>query len=594
MLVSTLLPVVWWSSLLRCSKVSAQSPVTTLPAPPPPITTTVVLPSPVSSGFKKTDLDRLWQSVEQTVSVVDANITHFQEPLKNFTVGPEPPRFRPAYLVANTSHLKLPEGFRYGVATAATQVEGAVKAGGRGPSNWDWACHNYLPFCNNQTPDVTINHYYQYKRDIQRAKAMGVNTLSFSVAWPRIYPFGVRDSPVSEEGLQFYDDFIDELIKNGIEPILTLSHWDTPLNLIVNYGAFLNASIIEDYANYATTVFKRYGDRVKMWITFNEPHVYCSQYSSIPYNQSYTGNLNNITAPYTCIYHLLKSHGTAVKAYRELKNAGKVIDGQIALKHDGQRPIPFDPSSAEDRETVERRSDLYIGIFSQPIYGDGNYPERVRQTIPTSILPALTKEDQELIKGTGDFYAIDSYATIAAKAAPNGIEACARNISDPNWPICQDASGDIPQYTHSTGWALGASADPLSPWLADTSSLLRYQLRWLTDNFPAPGGIYISEFGFAEPFEYLRTEMYQITWDERRSNYLLDYLNEALLAIHEDGIPLKGTFIWSLADNFEWNLATQQRFGVQNVNYSTPDLERTYKLSFFQLRDFFRQHLPGQ
>ncbi|GJJ11077.1 hypothetical protein Clacol_005308 [Clathrus columnatus] len=511
----------------------------------------ITLPPAVSSGFKQEDLDRLWQSVEQILPVTTADVTEVLEPLQNFSVGPDPPRFRPAYLQANTSNLKLPEGFKYGVATAATQVEGAVKTDGRGPSNWDWACHNYVSWCNNIPPDVTINHYYLYKRDIQRAKAMGVNTMSFSISWSRVFPFGLSNSPVNEEAFQYYDSYIDELLANDIEPVVTLFHWDTPLNLISEYHAFLDGRIVDDYANYAETIFRRYGNKVNMWITFNEPK-------------------------------LLKAHATAVQRYRSLKEQGVIADGQIALKHDGSRPVPFDPNSLSDNELVERHSDLYIGIFSQPIYGNGNYPDRVLDAIPSNILPRLTPEDQALIKGSADFYAIDAYTTQVAKTPPNGIEACAKNISDPNWPICQDVSGDIPQYSTVTGWALGAAADPLSSWLGDTSSLLRYQLNWLYDNFPAPGGIYISEFGFAEPFEYDRTELYQITWDERRATYLLDYLNEALLAIYEDGIPLKGTFIWSLADNYEWNLATQQRFGLQHVNYSTPDLQRSYKLSFFQ------------
>ncbi|KAK7687310.1 hypothetical protein QCA50_009815 [Cerrena zonata] len=552
------------------------------------------LPAPVTSGYSQTDLDRLWQSVEQGgVPVVKANVTRVLEPLANFSVGPEPPRFRPAYLQATTQNIELPKGFLYGVSTAATQVEGAVKEGGRGPSNWDWGCHNNITVCNNEVPDVTVNEYYQYKQDIQRVKAMGVNAFSFSIAWARILPFGHRGSPVSEEGLQFYDNFIDELLKNGIEPVATLFHWDTPLNLMSQYGAFLNNSIVEDFDNYASIAFQRYGKKVKTWFTFNEPHVYCDQYAAYPYNSLYTGGINATTAPYTCVPNLIKAHAVAVQTYRGLISEGKIAKGKIALKHDGQRPIPFDSNSASDREVVERRADIYIGIFSQPIYVDGNYPKRVLDTIPASILRRFTDDEKKIIKGSADFYAIDSYATIVAKTPPNGIEACASNVNDPNWPICQDISDNVSQYSTQSGWAVGAAADPLSPWLADTSQWLRYQLNWLTKTYPTPGGIYISEFGFAEPYEYLRTENYQLAWDERRSNYLLDYLNAALLAIHEDKIDLRGMLIWTPIDNFEWNLATQQKFGLQHVNHSTPGLDRTYKLSFFQVRDFFKQHLVG-
>ncbi|KIJ57308.1 glycoside hydrolase family 1 protein [Sphaerobolus stellatus SS14] len=554
-------------------------------------TLTQTLPNPVTSGYSRNDLSRLWKSVEHLNPVVHANITHVLEPLKNFSVGHEPPPFRPAYLQATTVHLKLPEGFRYGVATAATQVEGAVKSDGRGPTNWDWTCHNYMSWCNNFTTDVTINQYHQYKQDIQRVKAMGANTMSFSIAWTRIYPFGIRGSPVNEAGLKYYDNLIDELIRNDMEPVVTLFHWDTPLNIVSAYSGFLDEKIVDDFAYYAGTVFKHFGKKVKMWVTFNEPGVYCNQYASLPYNLTYPPGINSTTAPYTCTYQLLKAHATAYRLYKSLADQGSIAKGEIALKHDGSRPVPFNPNNPEDREAVERQADMYIGIFSQPIYGNGNYPERVLKTIPPSILPRFTKDDRKLIKGSADFYAIDAYATQVAKAPPGGIDACARNISDPNWPICRDISKSSMQYSTHSGWALGAAADPLSPWLSAVPNLLRYQLRWLTDNFPSKGGIYLSEFGFAEPYEYDRTELYQITWDERRSNYILDYLNEALLAIHEDGIPLKGAFVWSMADNFEWNLGLQQRFGLQYVNYSDPNLTRTYKLSFFQVRDFFKQHL---
>ncbi|GJJ11058.1 hypothetical protein Clacol_005289 [Clathrus columnatus] len=407
---------------------------------------TVALPPAVSSGFEPKDLDRL----------ATADITEVLEPLQNFTVGPDPPRFRPAYLQSNISNLKLPKGFKYGVATSAAQVEGAVKTDGR---------------------DVTINHYYLYKQDIQQAKAMGVNTMSFSISWSRVFPFGLRNSPVNEEALQYYDSYIDELLANDIEPVVTLFHWDTPLNLILEYNGFLDSRIVNDFANYAETIFRRYGNKVTMWITINEPKVFCILYGdALPYNLCYPGGLNPVTAPYTCTYNLLKAHAAAVQRYRSLKEQGIIADGQIALKHDGSRPVPFDPNSPSDNELVERYSDFHIGIFSQPIYGNGNYPDRVLDTIPSSILPRLTPADQALIKGSADFYAIDAYTTQIAKTPPNGIEAYAKNISDPNWRICQDVSGDIPQYSTVTGWALGAAADPLSPWLADPSGLLRYQL----------------------------------------------------------------------------------------------------------------------
>ncbi|KAK7687319.1 hypothetical protein QCA50_009825 [Cerrena zonata] len=577
-----------WSALLRTTVLSAVLiPIAYAQISPPDFPP---LPVPITSGYTQTDLDQLWQSVEQNgIPVVKANITRVLEPLANFSVGPEPPRFRPAYLQANTSGLRLPEGFLYGVSTAATQVEGAVKEGGRGPSSWDWICHNVPSTCSGETPDVTVNEYYQYKQDIQRVKAMGVNTFSFSIAWPRILPFGSKGSPVSEKGLKFYDDFIDELVKNGIEPVATLFHWDTPINLM-SQGGFLNRSIVEDFNNYASIVFQRYGKKVKTWITFNEPLVYCAIYATFPFDATQKGGVNATLSPFICAPNLIEAHATAVQTYRGLVSQGKIAKGKISIKHDGQKPLPFDPDSESDREVADRVADFYLGLFSQPIHVDGNYPQSIEDSFPPSVLRRFTDEEKDIIKGSADFYAIDAYAVTVAKTAPGGLEACISDVNNVYWPVCQDTN-PVTQHSRVNGWPIGATADPANTGLSDTTQHMREFLKWLSEKYPSPGGIYITEFGFTEPFEVLLPELYQITWDERRANYLLDYLNEALLAINEDKIDLRGMFIWTPFDNFEWRSATQQKYGLQHVNFSAPGLDRTYKISFFQVRDFFREHL---
>jgi len=199
--------------------------------------------------------------------------------------------------------------------------------------------------------------------------------------------------------------------------------------------------------------------------------------------------------------------------------------------------------------------------------------------------------EAKLIAKSGDFFAIDAYATGVSKAAPGGIAACVNDRASPFWPICADNTNNTVQWSTSDGWALGAGADFLAPWLRDAFRYLRLQLKYMSETYPAPGGLYLSEFGFTEPFEELRTDLYNIKWDQVRSDYLLDYLNEVLLSIHVDKVPLKGAFIWSYVDNFEWNSGLQEKFGLQYVNHSTPGLDREYKISFFQVRDFFRQHL---
>ncbi|KAH8914992.1 glycoside hydrolase family 1 protein, partial [Atractiella rhizophila] len=161
--------------------------------------------------------------------------------------------------------LKFPKGFLFGVASAAQQVEGAVKAEGRGPSHWDYLCHVYPSACTNYTSDVTDLQYYLYKQDIARIKAMGVNAYSFSISWSRVFPFGKKDSPLNEAGLQYYENLVDELLANGIKPVATLFHWDTPLNLVFEYGGFINnnGTVVEDFTAYAEAVFKRLGNKAR-------------------------------------------------------------------------------------------------------------------------------------------------------------------------------------------------------------------------------------------------------------------------------------------------------------------------------------------
>jgi len=257
------------------------------------------------------------------------------------------------------------------------------------------------------------------------------------------------------------------------------------------------------------------------------------------------------------------------------------------LKNDDSYPLPQNPDDADDVEVARRHFDFYIGIFSQPIYGDGNYPQRVLDTIPASILPRLTAEDKALIKGSADFYAIDAYRTNGAKAVSN-LQACIGNITQAEWPVCQGLSA-TDQYATIDGLAIGPPADPFTPWLYNTAVYLRYQLKTLMD-FYKPKSIYITEFGFSRPFEYARQDLYAILFDTDRTAYYQDYMTEALLSVIEDGVPLKGVYAWSFVDNFEWGLGLEERFGMQYVNYSSPTSDRSYKLSFLVYRDFISKH----
>ncbi|KAL0578183.1 hypothetical protein V5O48_003814 [Marasmius crinis-equi] len=563
------------------STINATSTVTATATDEP--TTTIAAPTsgasfpPVGSiprEYTPENLDRLWAVVGE---VEAPSITTTVVPQTPVTLPTPPPPLYPSFFPGPKDilpDLKLPEGFLFGVDTAAFQVEGAVKNEGKGPSMWDWATRQPNAVIDNTTGDISDLQYFLYKEDTARVAALGVNAHSFSISWSRIFPFGTADSPVNQQGLDHYSDLIDYSLEQGVQPVVTLFHWDTPLPLQVFYGGFTSGEIVDDFVNYAKTVFKAYNGRVKTWYTFNEPRVYCGQIAGYPFNATnpFAPGVNSSTAPYQCSYNLLKAHAGTVKAFREMG-----IEGEIAFKNDDFIGPPWRANSTDDAEAAERHAAFQIGVFADPIYGTGDWPKILTDTLPPSFLPRLTEEEKKDIFGSADFFAIDSYRTQRIAAPDDGLEACLNDTSHPLWPSCNQVVN-----FDENGWANGVSADPAADWLQATPNLLRQSLRELQERWPTKK-MYISEFGFEEPFEGSRQpqELYRIKEDVARTNYFMTYLGEILLAIHEDKIPIAGTFAWAMVDNLEWNNGLVTRFGIQFVNYTTQ--ERAYKRSAFAL-----------
>ncbi|KAI5119982.1 hypothetical protein M0805_004427 [Coniferiporia weirii] len=503
------------------------------------------------------------------------------------TLPTAPPPLYPSWYALGPKdifpNLKFPKDFIFGLATAAYQVEGAAKNEGKGPTGWDWAGRQPDAIIDGSNGDVVDLQYFVYKNDTARVAALGVNAHSFSVSWARIFPFGAKGSPVNQAGLDHYSDLIDYSLSLGVKPVLTLFHWDLPLALAAYYGGFTSSEIVDDYVNYAETVFKAFNGRVNTWYTFNEPHVYCGQIALYPFTSMFPPGVNLTNAMYRCAYHLLKAHAGAVKSFRAMN-----ISGEIAFKNDGNVGKVWRTNATEDAEALERNAAFVIGLFSEPVYGSGDWADLVKETLDESVLPRFTEEEKKDLKGSADFFAIDAYRSQWVTAPPNGIPACVANVSDPNWPVCSVQIG----YDASTGWPAGNAGDTQSTWLAATPSWLRYELGAIKSRWPY-NKIYISEYGFSEPAEGTRTDLTDVLDDSDRTNYFMTYLGEALLAIHEDGIPLAGAFSWAMVDNAEWNSGTSTRFGIQYVNYTSPTLERSYKRSALALSEFFSSHLQG-
>lgn len=448
----------------------------------------------------------------------------------------------------------LPEDFIWGVAGSAWQIEGALQVEGRGPA--PGVDHlGSLPNLDNTDDGVTnAMNYYLYKQDIARLAALGVPYYSFSISWSRVLPFGVANSPVNQQAIDHYDDVINTCLEYGITPMATLWHFDAPLMV-----DFDDDSMIDHFVYYAKIVMAHYADRIPIWQTFNEPNI------GFLYLFKEYQTINRITRAHAEVYHWYKE---------ELNGTGK-----ISFKFANNLAYPLHgPSNASDVEAALRYQNMVLGMMGSPIFLGQQIPDEYLQTSGVNVT-ALTPEQIQRINGTADFFSIDPYVAQFASAPPGGIDACASNPADVNWPFCVVLSN-----TRSDGWLMGA---PSNAYVYVAPEYVRQQLKYLWDVYKPAGGIMVTEFGLPVLNENQKT-LDQQRFDLERSIYFYDFLAEMIKAVHEDGVKMIGAVAWSIVDNNEWGTFSDQ-YGLQAVNRTTFD--RTYKRSFYDLVDFFHSHM---
>jgi beta-glucosidase/6-phospho-beta-glucosidase/beta-galactosidase len=301
--------------------------------------------------------------------------------------------------------------FLWGTATAAYQIEGGVNQDGRGESIWDVFSHIPGKTKNGDTGDIADDSYNRMYEDIRLMKNLGILAHRFSISWTRILPTG--SGKINYLGINFYNKFIDELIRNGIEPMVTIYHWDLPQALEDEYSGWLDKKIVTDFTNYADICFSYFGDRVKYWITINEPWTFC-----------YLGYVTGLFAPgrcsdrkkckkgdsstegYIAAHNVLNAHAAAVELYRlKYQNiqGGKIA---ITLNHDWSEPLT---QSVADIDAAERKNIFSMGWFGDPI-AFGHYPQLMVDVLG-SRLPTFTKEESERLKGSFDYWALNHYST---------------------------------------------------------------------------------------------------------------------------------------------------------------------------------------
>jgi WD repeat-containing protein 26 len=492
----------------------------------------------LNNDFSDDALAFLW---DQVGPIAKGPTTTTVSPTAEPSVYPSPGPFHPLVASSDTNlaGLKLPKNFKWGVASSAFQVEGAAKDEGKGPSIWDLLSHR-VPnqVADNTTADVVASHYYLYKQDIARMKSLSIPAFSPSFSWPRFFPFG--KGPVNAAGVKHYDDVIAEMVKVGIKPAITLFHWDTPLALFNEYGAWTNRQIVDDFFNYATFVISRYDKYVDTWYTINEPQ-YCNwQYSNYPagkYYPAYNGVTGGDKARFLCGHYHLLAHAKVAKWYHnEFKGRGR-----ITFKNSGNY---FEPNttSAADLDATIRNFDFVLGWFGGP-WRDGDYPANLKNTLG-DLLPQFTASEKEMIKGSCDFFALDGYTAFTSYALPDQA-ACVANRSDSRFPEC---AGSTSSDGH-TGFPLGPAADQGASWLYDSPLGIRKFLSFLTKQyFPSIPDIVVSEFGFAEPFESQLTSPNTILWDLRRADYYQGFLDNILASIHYDKVNVTGAWGWAICE----------------------------------------------
>lgn len=468
----------------------------------------------------------------------------------------------------------FPDGFLFGSSSAAYQYEGEANGGGRGPSIWDTFTKISGKVANGGDGQVANDFYHRYKEDIQLMKNIGLDTFRFSISWSRVLPSGKLSEGVNKEGINFYNNLIDELLKNGIEPFVTIFHWDLPQALEDQYGGFLSHKIVEDFKDFADLCFKEFGDRVKNWVTINEPYSYAYYGYEIgafaPGRCStWMGNCavgNSSIEPYMVAHHLLLSHATSVRLYREKYQANQ--KGQIGLVTPTHWIVPYTNSNL-DKKAQSRALDFMFGWFIHPIvYGD--YPPIMRALVRER-LPKFSPKEVFMLKGSFDFLGINYYTGNFASNVPSPISINVSYTTDSLAKLTTERYG-IP-----IGAPTGVHGFCVYP--QGIHDLLVYT----KERYNNPT-IYITETGMGDANNMT---MIESTKDIQRVNFYETHLTAVQEAI-EKGVNVKGFFAWSFLDNFEWSSGYTLRFGLNYVDYNS-GLKRYPKQSALWFKKFLQK-----
>jgi beta-glucosidase len=435
----------------------------------------------------------------------------------------------------------FPKSFVWGCATASYQIEGAHDADGKGESIWDRFAHTPGKITDGSTGDVACDHYHLYHTDVDLMRRLGLQAYRFSVSWPRVYPTG--QGQVNPAGIDFYDRLVDALLAAGIDPYVTLYHWDLPQTL-QDQGGWANRDTIGYFRDYAETVGRRLGDRVKNWITHNEPWVvaFLGNYDGV-----HAPGLQDLALAMQVAHNVLVSHGEAVRALRATGGPDRKVGITLNLS-----PMYPASDSAMDIAATLRQDGALNRLFLDPLFL-GKYPEDIVALLGPAG-PRVQPGDMDLIRQPIDFLGINNYTRMVVRHQPGG-NAIHTAEAPPRGPGHQYTAMD---------------------WEVFPDGLYEILTRVKRDYPAIP--LYVTENGaaFDDRLDDGRVD------DLDRVTYLRGYTAACARAI-ADGVPLKGYFCWSLTDNFEWGFGFSRRFGIVYVDFATQ--RRVVKASGYWYRE---------
>lgn len=444
--------------------------------------------------------------------------------------------------------VKFPETFLFGVATSAAQIEGAAFEEGRGMSVWDTFARIPGMIGDGSVPDNTCDFYHLFREDIKRMKDMNLDTFRFSFSWSRIFPEGI--GKINQKGVDFYKRLLEELQKNDMIPNATLYHWDLPWGL-ERKGGWLNRECVEWYGEYASFMFREFGNQIPLWVTFNEPIATYVGYGLGGFAPGRIGESYGRQAN----HHVLLAHGEGVKRFRQ----ENLKDAQVGIVVDMWHHHPLRPDSELDLRAAELENEKSYGSYLNPIFKGEYHPILLEYMEKENCMPIMKEGDMERICVPLDFYGLNCYNRVVTCGEPRIMEQM-KKIRNLGGNFMDNGNEFYPKAVYDA-------------------------IHILKEKYKVEIPIYITENGTYNCQEEIQSD--GKIHDVQRIEYIKGFLYWIHKAM-EEGADIRGYYAWSLLDNWEWSAGFDYRFGLIHVDYDTQ--ERIWKDSGIWYSDLVKTH----